>query len=155
MASLVLELALAALLIAALVFGWRLERRLKALRDSHAQFLNGVRDLDAAAARADAGLKALRHALDEAHEGLHDRIQKGRALKTELEALLVRAERSERSLASASPAQAGAQAFSPAVSAFVVDERPLPPDPSPRPASRGGEGGRARALPRFRDRGAA
>lgn len=151
MASLVLELALAALLIAALVFGWRLERRLKALRDSHAQFLNGVRDLDAAAARADAGLKALRHALDEAHEGLHDRIQKGRALKTELEALLVRAERSERSLASASPAQA----FSPAVSAFVVDERPLPPDPSPRPASRGGEGGRARALPRFRDRGAA
>jgi hypothetical protein len=92
-ASVALELALAALLIAALGFGWRLERKLKALRESHLAFVGSVRDLDAAALRADAGLKALREALDDAHDGLHDRIQKGRALKAELDALLARAER--------------------------------------------------------------
>lgn len=37
---------LAVLLIAALIFGWRLERRLKALRDSHEGFAKAVADLD-------------------------------------------------------------------------------------------------------------
>ena len=47
-----LNLLLAVLLVVALGFGWRLERRLKALRDSHAGFAKAVADLDQAAARA-------------------------------------------------------------------------------------------------------
>lgn len=90
--SLALEIFLAALLIAALVFGWRLERKLKALRDGQSAFAASVRDLDEAARRADSGLKTLRDALDETQDGLHDRIQKGRALKSELETLIRRAE---------------------------------------------------------------
>ena len=59
---------LAVLLIAALAFGWRLERRLKALRDSHEGFAKAVADLDQAAARAEQGLADLRAATDEAAE---------------------------------------------------------------------------------------
>lgn len=169
MAFLILELALAGLLIAALAFGWRLERRLKALRDSHDSFLAGVRDLDVATLRAEAGLKTLRTALDDAHDGLHDRIQKGRALKMELESLLARAERSDRKpLAPApaapfapSPVNAAAQEYVPAVSAFTSEEKPSPPQPDPLgPGPRRGSGfvedeTPSRPLPRFRDRGAA
>ena len=50
--GLVMNLLLAGLLFAALVMGWRLNRRLKALRDSHDGFAIAVRELNAAAARA-------------------------------------------------------------------------------------------------------
>ncbi|NQE60441.1 DUF6468 domain-containing protein [Caulobacter sp. RHG1] len=76
---------LAVLLIAALAFGWRLERRLKALRDSHAGFAKAVTDLDKAAARAEQGLADLRAATDEAAETLAVRIERAQALAAQLE----------------------------------------------------------------------
>ncbi|ATC31431.1 flagellar positioning protein PflI [Caulobacter vibrioides] len=76
---------LAVLLIAALIFGWRLERRLKALRDSHEGFAKAVADLDQAAARAEQGLADLRAATDEAAETLAVRIERAQALATQLE----------------------------------------------------------------------
>ncbi|WP_343698547.1 DUF6468 domain-containing protein [Caulobacter sp.] len=76
---------LAVLLIAALAFGWRLERRLKALRDSHAGFAKAVADLDQAAARAEQGLADLRAATDEAAETLAVRIERAQALAAQLE----------------------------------------------------------------------
>ena len=51
-AAIVMNLVLSGLLLAALAFGWRLERRLKALKDSHDSFARAVADLDNAAARA-------------------------------------------------------------------------------------------------------
>ncbi|WP_454715097.1 DUF6468 domain-containing protein [Caulobacter segnis] len=76
---------LAVLLIAALVFGWRLERRLKALRDSHEGFAKAVTELDQAAARAEQGLADLRAATDEAAETLAVRIERAQALAAQLE----------------------------------------------------------------------
>lgn len=76
---------LAVLLIAALVFGWRLERRLKALRDSHEGFAKAVAELDQAAARAEQGLADLRAATDEAAETLAVRIERAQALAAQLE----------------------------------------------------------------------
>lgn len=76
---------LAVLLIVALAFGWRLERRLKALRDSHAGFAKAVADLDQAAARAEQGLADLRAATDEASEALADRIERATALAATLD----------------------------------------------------------------------
>lgn len=76
---------LAVLLIAALIFGWRLERRLKALRDSHEGFAKAVADLDLAAARAEQGLADLRAATDEAAETLAVRIERAQALAAQLE----------------------------------------------------------------------
>lgn len=76
---------LAVLLIAALVFGWRLERRLKALRDSHEGFAKAVTELDQAAARAEQGLADLRAATDEAAETLAMRIERAQALAIQLD----------------------------------------------------------------------
>ena len=80
-----LNLLLAGLLSAALAMGWRLNRRLEALRDSHASFAKAVAELDAAAARAEQGLADLRAATDEATDTLADRIEKARALTTRLD----------------------------------------------------------------------
>ncbi len=88
-----LDLLLAALLIAALAYGVRLERRLKALRDGHAVFAQAVRELDQSVLRAEAGLDQLRKAGEEARDGLHDRILKARDASAELERMLARAER--------------------------------------------------------------
>jgi hypothetical protein len=80
-----LNLLLVALLIAALAFGWRLERRLKALRDSHDGFARAVADLDAAASRAEQGLADLRAATDEAADSLAGRIETARVLAERLD----------------------------------------------------------------------
>lgn len=97
---------LAILLIVALGFGWRLERRLKALRDSHAGFAKAVADLDSAAARAEQGLADLRAATDEASETLADRIERATALAAKLD------ERLNRPMVTPPPATPSAPAVS-------------------------------------------
>jgi uncharacterized protein DUF6468 len=86
--GLAMNLLLAALLVAALGMGWRLNRRLKALRDSHDGFAIAVAELNTAAARAEQGLSDLRAATDEAVDILGDRIEKGRLLATRLDRLI-------------------------------------------------------------------
>jgi hypothetical protein len=81
---------LAILLLIALAFGVRLERRLKALRDSHEGFAKAVADLDRAAMRAEQGLADLRAATDEAADTLSDRIAKAQALAAQLDERLNR-----------------------------------------------------------------
>ena len=83
--AIVMNLVLSGLLLAALAFGWRLERRLKALKDSHDSFARAVADLDTAAARAEQGLADLRAATDEAAETLSDRIEAAKVLAARLE----------------------------------------------------------------------
>ena len=83
-----MNLILAGLLLAAMVVGIRLNRRLRALRDSHEGFEIAVRDLDLAAQRAEQGLADLRAATDEATDTLSDRIEKGRTLASRLERLV-------------------------------------------------------------------
>lgn len=80
-----MNLLLAVLLAAALLMGWRLNRRLKALRDSHVGFAQAVAELDAAARRAEQGLADLRAATDEAAETLGDRVNEARQLSARLE----------------------------------------------------------------------
>ncbi|HEX3700291.1 MAG TPA: DUF6468 domain-containing protein [Phenylobacterium sp.] len=91
-----MNLLLAGLLTAALMLGLRLNRRLKALRDSHQNFTFAVRELNAAAERAEQGLADLRAATDEAVDTLADRIEKGRALAAKLERLVIEASRAVR-----------------------------------------------------------
>jgi hypothetical protein len=88
-----MDLLLAVLLCAALVFGWRLEKKLRALKNGQEAFAQAVRELDGAARRAESGLAHLREATDEAHDSLHDRILKARELKTQLDGQIARAER--------------------------------------------------------------
>ena len=103
-----MNLILAGLLLAAMVVGIRLNRRLTALRDSHEGFEAAVRDLNLAAQRAEQGLADLRAATDEATDMLSDRIEKGRALASKLERLVSAAPELPKAFAAqrSSPARA-------------------------------------------------
>lgn len=80
-----LNALLSGLLLIALWMGFRLNRRLNALRQSNEGFARAVAELDGAALRAERGLAALREATDEAVDLLSDRIEKARALAAKLE----------------------------------------------------------------------
>ena len=86
-----LNLLLAILLMAALAMGWRLNRRLKALRDSRDSFAKAVAELNWAAQRAEQGLADLRAATDEASDSLAERIEKARELTLKLDRLAEKA----------------------------------------------------------------
>ncbi len=91
--AMAMNLVLAILLLSALGFGLRLERRLKALRDGQASFTGAVADLDRAAQRAERGLAELRAATDEAIDLLAGRIEKARELANRLDTLAADASR--------------------------------------------------------------
>src|SRR5690606_30498784 len=90
-----MNLMLAVLLLAALAMGWRLNGRLKALRESQAGFAKAVGELNAAAARAEQGLADLRAATNETSDLLEDRIERARNLAAKLERLVLSAPRHE------------------------------------------------------------
>ncbi|KQS54425.1 hypothetical protein ASG17_12405 [Brevundimonas sp. Leaf363] len=91
MTGVILDCVLMLLLVAALGYGVRLERKLTALREGQVAFAGAVSELNTAAARAEAALGSLRASGQET-DLLHDRIVKARAVKAELEALMHRAE---------------------------------------------------------------
>ena len=80
-----MDLFLAALMIAALVVGARLNCRLKALKQSHEGFARAIVELNDAAVRAERGLAALREATSETHDSLLSRIETARSLAAKLD----------------------------------------------------------------------
>lgn len=122
-----MNLLLAVLLAAALVMGWRLNRRLKALRDSHEGFALAVAELDAAARRAEQGLADLRAATDEAAETLGDRVSEARQLSARLE----RQVREGPSLLQAEEAERAAERRLGALLSGAHELRPPRPRPEP------------------------
>jgi hypothetical protein len=98
-----LDLLLVALLVTAIVVGLRLNKRLKAVREGQAGFVKAVAELDAAAARAESGLKALRAASEETHDVLLTRIETARGLINRLEAASHAAERAADRVAARPP----------------------------------------------------
>lgn len=95
MIGIVLDSVLMLLLVAALGYGVRLEKKLTALRAGQLAFAGAVNELNAAAGRAQSALSDLRAAGEDA-DLLHDRIVKARTLKGELETLISRMERTGR-----------------------------------------------------------
>lgn len=89
MIGLVMDAALMLMLVCAVGFGVRLERRLKVLRDGQLAFAGAVSELNEAAGRAEAALASLRAAGQET-DLLHDRIVRARELKGELDKLIAR-----------------------------------------------------------------
>ncbi len=140
--GLVMNLLLAGLLLAALGMGWRLNGRLKALRDSHDGFAVAVRELNQAAARAEQGLADLRSATDEAVDLLADRIDKGRTIAARLGRLLDDASTLPVAAAPRAPARPEppvppvdmvAERRLGALLAAARDARPVRQEPPPRP----------------------
>ncbi|GGZ33638.1 DUF6468 domain-containing protein [Asticcacaulis endophyticus] len=97
-AGIVMDVVLMALLIAALMFGVRLDKRLKGLRAAHDSFARAVADLDQAAIKAHSALRELHSGTDESQELLHGRILVARDLLAKLESQIARAEKAERDI---------------------------------------------------------
>ncbi len=90
MIGMLMDAVLMLLLVGAIAFGIRLERRLKVLRDGQLAFAGAVTELNQAAGRAEAALASLRASGQET-DLLHDRIVRAREVKAELEKLIARA----------------------------------------------------------------
>jgi hypothetical protein len=84
--AIALQGVLSLLLVAALAYGVRLERKLRDLREGQAGFAKAVQELNQAAGRAEAGLQMLRTSTEVAREELADRIDTARGLTARLEA---------------------------------------------------------------------
>lgn len=95
MIGIVLDSVLMLLLVAAIGYGVRLEKKLTALRAGQLAFADAVNELNTAVGRAQSALSDLRVAGEDA-DLLHDRIVKARTLKGELETLMSRMERAGR-----------------------------------------------------------
>ena len=135
---------LALLLALALALGLRLNARLKTLRDSQAGFAAAAIELNQAAARAEAGLQALKTASESAHDDLLARIETARGLIGRLERAGAQAQRIAD--APAEPPAVPARAFAPggtlaaiaalaegrvpARTAAAVEPRPSPDEPT-------------------------
>lgn len=90
MTGIILDSILMLLLVAAIGYGIKLERKLKTLREGQLAFASAVTELNSAAGRAEQALATLRASGQET-DLLHDRILKARAVKQELEVLIARA----------------------------------------------------------------
>lgn len=102
MTGMILDGVLMLLLVAALGYGVRLEKKLTALRAGQQAFATAVTELNAAAGRAEAALGSLRASGHET-DLLHDRIVKAREVKAQLEVLIARGGESPRAAAQETP----------------------------------------------------
>ena len=105
MIGIVLDAVLMLLLVAAIGYGVRLEKKLTALRAGQLAFAGAVTELNQAAGRAENALVSLRLSGEEA-DLLHDRLMKAREVKAQLEVLIARAPVSPRSIVAATAAAA-------------------------------------------------
>lgn len=124
MTGMILDGVLMLLLVAALGYGVRLERKLTALREGQQAFASAVTDLNAAAGRAEAALASLRASGQET-DLLHDRIIKAREVKAQLETLIARGPAPAPAPVEPvrEPAPARAAAPAPAAPASLDEER--------------------------------
>lgn len=123
MTGMILDGILMLLLVAALGYGVRLEKKLSALRAGQQAFATAVTELNAAAGRAEAALGSLRASGQET-DLLHDRIIKAREVKAQLEALIARAPDAPMAPRQETPQPVPVAARAP-VAATAEDERAL------------------------------
>jgi hypothetical protein len=102
--SLAIDLVFVTLLGATIVFAVRLERRLASLRGTKEQLAAVVAELNAAAVRAEAGIRGLKGAAETAGTLLEERVKRARMLNDDLTALVQSGQRVAHKLESARPA---------------------------------------------------
>ena len=128
MANIIMNVILIGLLIVALWFGRRLDRRLKALRAAHEGFAKAVHELDDAAIRAHNSLKELSSNPDESQDLLHGSILAARDVLQKLDLHLARAERVQTEL------DKGLVSFETARALPMMRPEPARETPRPEPA---------------------
>lgn len=101
--GLIIDVVVIALLGATIFYAFRLERRLANMRTAQAALNDVIRDLNGAAARAEAGIHGLKTAAVSSGQMLDDKIKRARALADELALLLQSGERLGQRLETARP----------------------------------------------------
>jgi hypothetical protein len=87
--SLIIDGIVIALLAATIFYAYRLERKLEALRGAQAAFADVIRDLNAAAVRAESGIQSLKSAAESSGHVLDERIKRARSASEDLTRLLL------------------------------------------------------------------
>jgi hypothetical protein len=101
--SLAIDIVFVSLLVTTIVFAFRLERRLASLRGTKDQLARVIVELNTAAARAEAGIQALRSAAETTGVALEDRVKRARALNEDLTLLVQTGQRVAQKLELARP----------------------------------------------------
>lgn len=90
--TLVLDVIIAALLVATIVYAGMLNRRLNALRKNRDDMARLIAQFNEATVRADASIPKLRKAAEEAGQTLQDRVEKAQSLRDDLAFMIERAD---------------------------------------------------------------
>lgn len=161
--SLILDVVVAVLLAATIVYAALLNRRLQGLRANKAEFEAMVTEFNEATRRTEGAIQALRLAADQTAKALSVQVERGQALRDELAFLTNRADgAAERITSRAEPASQAAPRPPPQpprpqpvpVAAAAPPARPVAAAAAPRPApvhvasgedEGDGEGGRSKA----------
>ncbi len=99
--ALILDLLVAGLLIATIVYAVTLNRRLIELQESRSELEGLIRSFGEATARAEAGIKAMKRTAAETGEGLQKNLERGKALRDELQFMIEAADALAQRLAEA------------------------------------------------------
>jgi hypothetical protein len=91
-AMIAIDLLVGGLLVATLMFAWRLDRRLAVLRQEKAALIDLMRDFRAASEQADTSLRQLRETGSEIARNLEGLVAKGQGLRGDLGFMIERAE---------------------------------------------------------------
>ena len=134
--ALTLNLTLGVLLVGAMILGLRLDRRLRALRESHQSFAKAVSELDQAALRTQAGLSELRDTAESVRSDLAARIDSARTLSDLLIKLTSEADAKAEALSKAQAAAATPARAAPAQAAFLRPDAEAKPAAGPAPSAR-------------------
>jgi len=125
--SLILDLVVAALLVATIVYAAILNRRLQGLRANKAEFEAMIGEFNEATRRTEGSIQALRLAADQTAKALSVQVERGQALRDELAFLTNRADgTAERIATGGAPAR-------PEVAAYASSPRPQPAAPTRAP----------------------
>jgi uncharacterized membrane protein YdfJ with MMPL/SSD domain len=91
--SLLIDVTVIALLGATIYFAFRLDRRLQSIRNVQNELAGVIRELNTAAARAEAGIQGLKMAAQSSGQQLEQQIHSARVVGDELAILLKSSER--------------------------------------------------------------
>ncbi len=125
--ALIFDLVIAGLLIATIAYAVVLNRRLVELQDSRGELEGLIRSFSEATSRAEAGIKAMKRTATETGEGLQKNLERGKALRDELQFMIEAADALAQRLAEAPTTMR----VSPQSS---VARRPVADPPRPEPA---------------------
>lgn len=101
--ALLIDAVVVILLAATIYYAFRLDRRLQGMRNVQAELANVIRELNIAAARAEAGIQGLKAAANSTGQQLEDKIKNARIVGDELAILLKHTERAGRGTESYRP----------------------------------------------------